>query len=142
MSQKRELSIEPVGHNLVVEPVKLPEKSKGGIIVVLSGSTQEKLDKAGRMIGVILATGPQCWAAHAANLNDDNLVRRKGPEILANWAKVGDTILYSRHAGKYCFDPMDPEDDQRELYLIHDDDVLAKLPPQSEWAVDYNDITV
>jgi co-chaperonin GroES (HSP10) len=123
----------------VVEPVKLPEKSKGGIILTLEGSTQEKLDKAGRMIGVVLAVGPQCWKAHAANLLD---VAATGDLTLASWASVGDTVLYARHAGKYCYDPLDEEDKQRELYLIHDDDVLAVLPPQDEWAVDYNDITV
>jgi co-chaperonin GroES (HSP10) len=123
----------------VVEPVKLPEKSKGGIILRTTGSMQEKLDSAGRMIGVILATGPQCWKAHAAAL--DHILTDRDP-AREPWAVVGDTILYSRHAGKFTFDPMDDEADKRELYLIHDDDVLAKLPPQSEWSLDYNDITV
>lgn len=132
-------SINPCGHHLVVEPVKLPEKSRGGIILRTDGSMQEKLDRAGRMIGVILATGPQCWKAHVAAL--DHLLT-EFDKARAPWAKVGDTVLYSRHAGKFVFDPMDVEADKRELYLIHDDDVLAKLPPQSEWSLDYNDITI
>ena len=138
-------SIVPCGHHLVVEPVKLPEKSKGGIILRIGGGQAEMLDKAGRMIGVILAVGPQCWKAHAANLleyaGNDPAARRAG-DLLGPWAVVGDTVLYSRHAGKYLFDPMDDVDAQRELYLIHDDDVLAKLPAQSEWVGDYSDITV
>ena len=132
-------SIEPCGHHLVVEPVKLPEKSKGGIILTVSGSNNERLEKAGRMIGTILAVGPQCWKAHAAAL--DHILPGNHPARKA-WAAVGDTVLYGRHAGKFVFDPMDPEDDKRELYLIHDDDVLAKLPPQSEWSLDYSEITV
>lgn len=133
-------SIVPCGHHLVVEPVKLPEKSKGGIILTIEGSETERLEKAGRMIGTILAVGPQCWKAHAAAL--DHMLR--GPKDPAGraWAQVGDTVLYSRHAGKYVFDPMDPEDTKRELYLIHDDDVLATLPPQSEWSLEYSEITV
>jgi co-chaperonin GroES (HSP10) len=132
-------SIRPCGHHLVVEPIKLPEKSKGGIIVVVEGGEQEKLEKAGRMIGTILAVGPQCWKAHRAAL--DHILESFDPAA-APWAEVGDTVLYSRHAGKYVFDPCDDPETKRELYLIHDDDVLAKLPPQSEWALEYSEITV
>lgn len=132
-------SIVPCGHHLVVEPIKLPEKSKGGIILTIDGGQQEKLEKAGRMIGIILALGPQCWKAHAAAL--DHILGESSPARDA-WAKVGDTVLYARHAGKFVYDPMDAEDTKRELYLIHDDDVLAQLPPQAEWSLEYNDITV
>lgn len=130
-------SIKPAGHHLVVAPVKLPEKSKGGIIVNLEGSQWERLEKAGRMIGVVIAIGPQAWKAHAANLAGYG---ESGSTMYDDWAKVGDTILYSRHAGKYVFDPMDVE--KRELYLIHDEDVLAALPDQADWLVDLLDLTV
>lgn len=132
-------SIVPCGHHLVVEPIKLPEKSKGGIILTIEGSESEKLEKGGRMIGTILAIGPQCWKAHAAAL--DHILDSRSPARDA-WAAVGDTVLYARHAGKFCFDPTDDAATKRDLYLIHDDDVLAKLPPQSEWSLEYNDITV
>lgn len=146
MTETPTTSIIPCGHHLVVQPIKLPEKSKGGIILVIEGSQQDKLERAGRMIGVILAIGPQCWKAHAATLADfagtsDPWMYAQG-DILGAWASVGDTVLYSRHAGKFVFDPMDTEVKGRDLYLIHDDDVLAKLPAQEEWALDYDDIAV
>jgi co-chaperonin GroES (HSP10) len=128
----------------VVEPVKLPEKSKGGIILTIEGSQNERLEKAGRMIGIILAVGPQCWKAHAAALAHfyDDRASTSEQDPLGPWAKVGDTVLYERHAGKYVFDPMDAEDTKRELYLIHDDSVLARLPDQEDWSLDYSEITV
>lgn len=133
-------SIEPCGHHLVVQPITLPEKSSGGIIITLEGTEGDRLERAGRMIGVILAVGPQCWKAHAANLQE--FAAGYMDPVMLDWAHVGDTVLYARHAGKYVFDPMDEQEEKRELYLIHDDDVLAKLPAQSEWALEYNEITV
>ena len=47
----------------------------------------------------------------------------------ADWAAVGDTIMYSRYSGKGVYDPLTGQ----EYYLIHDEDVLAVLPPHTEW---------
>jgi hypothetical protein len=48
------------------------------------------------------------------------------------------------------FDPMYKEQEEtefgfapaklKEVYVIHDDDVIAVLPPQSEWKVDLLDV--
>jgi hypothetical protein len=83
------------------------------------------------MAGVIVELGSQCWSAHAASLLD----LPEGLRDLEPWCKVGDTVLYSRHAGKFVRDPLVPVEDQEgaELYVINDDDVIAVLPPQSEW---------
>ncbi len=126
-------SIRPVGHHLVVRPVQLPRKSEGGIIINFKGSEAEKLQRAGRMVGQVEAIGPQCWKAHASALVDlpDAL---KG-EALEPWCKVGDWVVYSRHAGKFIKEPTIPlaEQEDSELYVINDDDIIAVLPPQSEW---------
>ncbi len=136
---KIQTSIKPCGHHLVVKPIELPKKSPGGILLNFEGSHFEKIEKASRMIGVIAALGPQCWAAHAASLADlaegiENADVKAG--LMNKWANEQDTVLYSRHAGKYVFDPMSGD----ELYLIHDEDVLAVLPPQSEWTADLLDL--
>lgn len=146
MKQKK-TTIVPVGHHLVVEPITLPEKSKGGIIVQHKGSEWDKLAKASRMIGTIVAIGPQCWKAHAASLLD---VSPAGSDTLEPWAKVGDVIFYNRHAGKFMFDPVlrwdednkppNTDTDMREMYVINDDDVIAVLPPLEEWTVDASDV--
>ena len=125
--------IKPCGHHLVVEPMKLPEKSAGGIIINFEGTQFEKLERAGRMVGVIEAIGPQCWKAHAAALAD---CPTADVSTRADWAVVGETVLYSRHAGKFMFDPISGA----EMYLIHDEDVLAILPPQEEWAENLLDL--
>jgi hypothetical protein len=56
-------------------------------------------------------------------------------------------IFYSRHAGKFMFDPIirketviDGQSDLKELYVINDDDVIAVLPPMAEWTVDALDV--
>ena len=128
-------AIKPCGHHLVVAPIELPKESKGGILLNFEGSQYEKLERASRMIGVILELGPQCWAAHAAALAglEDSAER---PGMMDKWANKGDTVLYSRHAGKYVFDPMTGD----ELYVIHDEDVLAVLPPQKKWKTDLLDL--
>ncbi len=128
-------SIKPCGHHVVVKPIELPKESKGGILLNFEGSQYEKLERASRMLGVLVAIGPQAWAAHAAALQDLYIGPPKQAHkasIFKPWAKEGDTVLYSRHAGKFVFDPISGE----EHYLIHDEDVLAVLPPQSEWKAD------
>ena len=130
-------SIKPCGHHLVVQPIELPEKSAGGIIVKLEGTSFAKLENAARMLGTVLAIGPQCWKAHAANLLT---IGESDSAMLADWAKVGDVVMYSRHAGKYMFDPMDDKELKRELYLIHDEDVMAVLPQEENWKRSITDI--
>lgn len=117
---------------MVVRPVQLPRKSEGGIIINFRGTEEEKLQRSGRMIGKVEAIGPQCWKAHAASLVD---VTRQGEKALEPWCEVGDWVLYSRYAGKFIKDPTIPLEEQEdaELYVINDDDVIAVLPPQSEW---------
>ena len=146
MSEKTlKTTIRPVGHHLVVEPITLPEKSKGGIIIKHDGTNWDKLQKASRMLGTILAVGPQCWKAHAASLQGVPGAYQKG--LMTDWAKEGDMVFYSRHAGKFMFDPVIRKEqpgengsDLKEIYVINDDDVIAVLPPMSEWNVDVLDI--
>lgn len=129
-------SIRPAGHHLLVRPVEVERETKSGIILSVEGSMVEKLEKAGRMLGEVVAIGPQAWLAHAAGLADYVHTYGAGGESLKPWAEVGDMILYSKHAGKFVFDPISGE----ELYLIHDEDVLAGLPPKSEWKIDLMDL--
>jgi co-chaperonin GroES (HSP10) len=137
-------TLTPVGHHLVIEPISLPEKSTGGIIIQHAGTNWDKLAKASRQLGTVLAIGPQCWKAHASGLA--HYVDSRDPALEA-WCKVGDLIFYSRHAGKFMFDPivrkenpLEGQSDLKELYVINDDDVIAVLPPMAEWTVDALDV--
>ena len=132
-------SIRPTGHHLIVSPLKIKEKTESGIIVSLEGSSYEKLNKSNREIGEVLAMGPQAYAAHRAALWDyavtDETVEAK---LLDNWCQVGDMVFYSRNSGRFVFDPMSGE----ELYAIHDEDVIAVIPPEAEWKHDIRELRI
>ncbi len=126
MKKIQQTTIRPVGHHLVIAPITLPEKSKGGIIIKHAGTNWDRLQKASRMLGTVLAVGPQCWSAHAAALAEYSDAHEDGSEpfgsqaeMLKPWAKVGDLVFYNRHAGKFMFDPVirrdaAPVDDTKE----------------------------
>lgn len=123
-------NVKPVGHHLVVEPIEFENETESGIIIAVEGSHQEKLEKATRMLGRVVAIGPQAFKAHAAALEG------WPAEVQADWCKVDDMIMYARHAGKFIKDPIEGT----EYYLIHDEDVKAVLPPLSEWKLDQTEI--
>ena len=125
-------SIRPCGHAVLIERLKVVNETSWGFITVASTKT-ERMERGGREIGVIVAVGPQAWKAHAVALADHDRKRyRAGEEALEPWAKVGDLVFYSRYAGREVLDPVE----EKVLYLVHDEDVKAVLPPQSEWKVD------
>ena len=119
-------NIKPTGHNILIAPIVAEKETAWGFqLNPTESSTGAVMDRAGRQYGTLIAVGPQAWVAHAAAIA--KYVR--DPEALAAWAHVGDTVMYSRYAGKGVYDPLTGE----EYYLLHDEDVLAVLPPHSEW---------
>ena len=46
-----------------------------------------------------------------------------------DWAEVGETVLYSRYAGRELYDPLTGQ----EFYVINDEDIICGLPAQEEW---------
>jgi co-chaperonin GroES (HSP10) len=120
-------NIRPTGHNILIAPIVQEKETAWGFqLNPTESSTGAVMDRAGRQYGTLVAAGPQAWKAHAVGLLD--LVEARDPALDA-WAKVGDTVMYSRYAGKGVYDPLTGE----EYYLLHDEDVLAVLPPHSEW---------
>lgn len=117
-------TIRPVGHKILIAPLEWKVETDWGFQVTSHADSESaKVEKAGRMIGVLTAKGPQAWKAFAAMLKDED------GNVLADWAEEGDTVMYSRFSGKEIYDP----DTGQEFYLINDEDVLAVLPPQDEW---------
>ena len=127
--------IKPCGHNIVVAPLEWDKETEWGFALTPhENSETARMEKAGRMYGTLVAVGPQAWMAHAASLAKGLALLDGAPRAMANktfdaWAQIGDTVMYSRYAGKNIYDP----NDGTELYLIHDEDVLAVLPPKEEW---------
>ena len=96
------------------------------------GSQLEAMEKTGRYIGTVLAIGPQAYVAHASALFDYAVANDVDPGVLEPWCEVGEMVVYQRNAGKFVWDPMSGE----ELYVIHDEDVIAAIPPEEEWEHD------
>lgn len=97
------------GYRLLVKPKKIETVSSGGIVVVLEGTNEERLEEAGQQFGIVVSIGPTCWATE---------------ELGDPWCEEGDMILFSRHAGRFVYDP-DNEDDK--YMVINDTDVIAVI---------------
>ena len=95
--------IYPLGHRVLVKPVKIEEKTASGIY--LPQQTVE-MEQAGIDKGEVVAIGDTAW-------KDERLGG-------AAWCKVGDTVIWARYAGK-------PVKDGDDLYhLVNDEDLLGK----------------
>jgi len=94
----------PTGGHLLVLPVKVEEKTAGGIY--LPKTAQDKEQQAAT-VGTLVAVGASAWI----DLDDGK-----------PWAAVGDKVSYARYAGVSM-----TGQDNESYVLINDNDVLAKL---------------
>jgi len=95
------------GYRVLVKPDELEKVSKGGIIVTVSGTNEERLEKAGQQFGTVVGIGDACW---------------KGEAFGEPWCRYGDRVLFSRHAGRFVYDPSDEE---VSYMIMNDTDILA-----------------
>lgn len=103
------------GFRILVKADEVETMSEGGIVLVLD----EKLERSGQQFGTVVDVGDTCWAGRA---NTGNLVEGKA------WCQKGDRILFSKHAGRFVYDPSTKE----ELLIMNDDDVLAVVVEEEE----------
>lgn len=104
------------GYRVIVKPDPVVKKHGKLILAV-----DEKMEKTGIQRGVIVSIGPTAWKAfrEVSEGKEVNGVRQ---------AQVGDYVLYSRHAGRFVYDPfMSSEDDQNEFIIMNDEDVLVLI---------------
>lgn len=92
--------IKPTGHYLLIKPREVEEVTEGGII--LTNETVER-DTAGAEYGKVLAIGEDAWA-----------------DKTTKWAEIGDTVYYTKYAGKVIFDKGE------RLLLMADINVMGK----------------
>lgn len=93
------MSINPTGHHVLVELVKIDRVSPGGIIL-----PDVEKEQKGAQYSKVLAVGPDAWG-----------------EASAPWAKVGDTIVTGRYPGlQFDFDG-----EYKLQRIINDDEVVA-----------------
>jgi chaperonin GroES len=102
MAKEKEvhLKIRPLDDRVVVEPLEAEEKTAGGIL--LPDTAKQKPQR-----GRVLAVGP-------GRLSD------KGDRMAVAVSK-GDEVLYGRYAGS------DIEVDRREIKILRESDILAKI---------------
>ena len=95
------MSIRPIGDRIAVKPVAVEEKTKSGN--VLPGSAQEKPHQ-----GEVVAVG-------------SGYVSQATGQRIPLEVKVGDKVVYGRHAG------VDVKFDGEELILLTENDILVVL---------------
>ena len=95
------MSIRPIGDRIAVKPVAVEEKTKSGI--VLPGSAQEKPHQ-----GEVVAVG-------------SGYVSQATGQRIPLEVKVGDKVVYGRHAG------IDVKFDGEELILLTENDILVVI---------------
>lgn len=94
------MKIKPLGERVLVEPVKLGETARGGIII--PDSAQEKPQE-----GKVIAVG--------TGKIDEN-----GKKVAFN-VKVGDTVLMPKYGGT------EVKVDGKEYQIMREDDILAVI---------------
>lgn len=98
----------PNGHKVIIKPKEVETKSAGGIIY---GGVDERLEKAGIQMGILVLYGKQAWRAFSDDFTG------------MPWAEVGDYVFYSKYAGKLIIDPVDGS----EYKILNDEDIIARI---------------
>lgn len=88
--------LKAAGYRVLIKVKELQKTTETGLILVFD----EKLARAGMDIGTIVDIGEYAWNGKP-------------------WAKVGDRVIFAKHAGKFVCDPETNE----EFLVINDEDV-------------------
>lgn len=106
---------EPLGYMVLVEPVRIEDRTAGGIAL-----TQETVEKRQflRNVGRIVKLGPSAFA---------------GDEVLSRWGDLqeGDFVLHDAYNG-FVFPVVDGEGRRAEYRIIKDNQIWGRVPdPQA-----------
>jgi co-chaperonin GroES (HSP10) len=109
---------QPLFWRMLIAPVRPKEVSKGGIVIpVQNQETQEILN----CIGTVVALGPMAGAHE--RLGGDGVTPHN------SFPKIGDTVVYGRHAGQHL------RHKGIRLIIINDDELLTTVPNPDTLAV-------
>jgi len=98
-----------IGHRVLIEPVLNENNGKTEWVFDLSNTKTYKAEIAATERGRIVDIGPNAWKVY-----DDG----------KPWAKVGDIVIFAKHAGKFVAHPDDPD---TVYVVINDDDVQLRI---------------
>lgn len=99
MKQKKEIKIKPLADYVLIEPIKEPEKTKGGILLPQSAE-KEKPEK-----GKVIAVGPG--------------KRDEKGNLIPVSVKVGQKVLFKKYG------PDEIKVDDKEYLICKEEDILA-----------------
>lgn len=105
----------PTGWTILIEPIKVKEKSEGGIVLP---SEVQKAEEYLRYIGKVVAMGELCYLHEKFKPHPD-----ASP---LPWCKVGDYVAHGQHSGQKM--SVKKGDKTEEYRLVHDDEILAVVP--------------
>ena len=92
--------LEPIGDRVVIEPIKLPENTKSGL--VLPDTAQEKSQE-----GQVIAVGPGRHSDSGVLIKMD--------------VRVGDKVMYAKYAGTEF------KEDGKDYVILENSSILAKI---------------
>jgi co-chaperonin GroES (HSP10) len=117
---------DPVGHFMLVALPEVEIRTKSGIYIPDTVSDRER---AASVVGTVIAMGPDCYKDPDPKLPTDLppgtpiTVLAARPRFPSGpWCKQGDTVLFSRYAGKrFTIEGV-------EFRMLSDDEITATIP--------------
>lgn len=123
---------DPVGHFMLVALPDVEAKTKAGLYIPETVTDRER---AASVVGTVIAMGVDCYRDEPIDLPDALmellaagvqinvtviLPRKRFPS--GPWCKLGDTVLFSRYAGKRF------KVENTEFRMLADDEITATIP--------------
>lgn len=117
---------DPVGHFMLVALPQLNDRTDSGIYIPATVTDRER---AASVIGTVIAMGPDCYKDPEPKVPSDLppgtpiTVLAARPRFPSGpWCKQGDTVLFSRYAGKrFTIEGV-------EFRMLSDDEITATIP--------------
>lgn len=116
---------DPVGHFMLVALPEVEIRTAGGIYIPETVSERER---TASVVGTVIAMGPDCYIDPPPLLPDvppgmPVTVLAARPRFPSGpWCKIGDTVLFSRYAGKrFTIEGV-------EFRMLNDDEIVATIP--------------
>lgn len=103
------------GWHIVIAPIKIEEKTSGGIIIT---TDDQKMAETTRFVSKVLAVGPLAYKHDKFKAHPDEV----NPQP---WCGIGDIITTSSYTGSNI--PMIDESGSYFLKIINDDEVLTNV---------------
>lgn len=126
------MRLKPLNWKIFVEPIgeelqDLPETLAKIGLEIRRGTDEDEIRRtvSSDDIGTVVAIGPLAWQRQ-------DLQGNRPEACWLPWCKVGDTVIFGRHAGKLKRDP----DSGKWFMLINDEDIQAVIEPEDFSAVE------